>query len=70
MRALLASVKPKDKVRSYTGNDDVTVRSTSSALSQVFGSVEPAAPTEAFKALEQSAREEHAERQVRRLQER
>jgi AbrB family looped-hinge helix DNA binding protein len=59
-------VMPKDSVSMRLEGDTVTVRPASFTLAQVFGSVEPAAPTDAFKAMELSAREERAEREVRR----
>lgn len=62
-------VKPKDKVIMRLEGDHVAVRSASATLAHVFGSVEPPTSTDDLKAIEQAAREEQAEREVRRLRE-
>ena len=62
-------VKPTDKVEFTIEDDQVTVKPVAFTLKDVYGSVKPLSQPMDFDAAIRDAKEERAERQMRRLRE-
>ena len=63
----LLGLKPRDKVAFEINDGKVEISAASFTLETAFGSVRPATKTEDLKAITRAAREERAERALRKL---